>query len=141
MPATIKEVMTHEPVTLTASAPVTDAARAMRENNIGDVIVLDDSDQICGIVTDRDITVQVVAEDRDASGTKVGEICTRDVATLSPGDKIGDAVKLMSEKAVRRLPVVEAGKLIGIVSLGDLAVTQDPESALADISAAPPDQP
>ncbi|MDQ3963535.1 MAG: CBS domain-containing protein [Actinomycetota bacterium] len=141
MGQTLKEVMTHDPVSLSASAPVTEAAQAMRDSDIGDVIVLDDGNQICGIVTDRDIAVQVVADNRDAATTKLGEICSREVATLAPESSIGEAVKLMSERAIRRIPVVDGGRPVGIVSLGDLAVTRDPESALADISAAPADQP
>ena len=141
MGQTLKEVMTHDPVALSASSPVTEAAQAMRDSDIGDVIVLDDGNQVCGIVTDRDIAVQVVADNRDASNTKLGEICSRDVATLSPDSSVGEAVKMMSDRAIRRIPVVDGGRPVGIVSLGDLAVVRDPESALADISAAPSDQP
>jgi signal-transduction protein with cAMP-binding, CBS, and nucleotidyltransferase domain len=137
----IREVMTKDPVTCSASDPIIEAARAMRENDIGDVVVLDDSQQICGILTDRDITVKVVAEGKDVTTTTIGEFCTRDVETLTPDDTVGDAVAMMSKKAIRRLPIVENGKPVGIVSLGDLAVTQDPESVLAGISAAPSDQP
>lgn len=141
MAGTIKDVMTHDPITFPASASVAEAAQAMRRDDIGDVIVLDDGDQICGIVTDRDIAVNVVAENRDAASTKLSDICTRDVVTLEPNANIGEAVRLMSERAIRRIPIVENGRPVGIVSLGDLAVTQDPNSALADISAAPADQP
>ncbi|MGH2757719.1 MAG: CBS domain-containing protein [Actinomycetota bacterium] len=137
----IREVMTKDPVTCSASDMIVDAARAMRENDIGDVVVLDDSQQICGILTDRDITVKVVAVGKDVTTTKIGEFCTRDVSTLTPDDTVGDAVAMMSKRAIRRLPIVENGKPVGIVSLGDLAVTQDPESVLAGISAAPSDQP
>lgn len=139
MAQSIREVMSKDPVTLSASDSVVEAARAMRENDIGDVIVMDESDQICGIVTDRDITIKIVADARDISGTKIGEFCTRDVSTLTPDDSVGDAVALMEKKAIRRIPIVENGKPVGIVSIGDLAVTRDPESALASISAAPPD--
>jgi signal-transduction protein with cAMP-binding, CBS, and nucleotidyltransferase domain len=136
--ATIRDVMTSDPTTLPAATAVVDAARTMRESDIGDVIVLDDSQQICGIVTDRDIVIRTVAEGQDPSQVRLGDICTPDVATLTPGDSIGDAVRLMTDKAIRRLPIVENGNPVGIVSLGDLAVSQDPESGLADISAAPP---
>lgn len=141
MAQTIQEVMTHDPVSLLASAPVTEAAQAMRDSAIGDVIVLDDGNQICGIVTDRDIAVKVVADNKDASSTKLGEICTRDVTTLTPESSVGEAVKIMSERAIRRIPIVDGARPVGIVSLGDLAMSRDPDSALADISAAPPDQP
>lgn len=134
----IREVMTAEPTTCPATATLVDAAGIMKDQDIGNVIVLDDGEQICGVVTDRDIVVRAVAEQRDPASTKLGDICSRDLITLSPEDEVGDAVRLMTEKAIRRLPVVEAGKPVGIVSLGDLAVTHDPTSGLADISAAPP---
>ena len=101
-----------------------------------DVIVLDNG-QICGIVTDRDIPIRGVAEGRNISSLTLGDIRSRQLTTLSPTDSIDDAVLLMREKALRRLPVVEGGKPVGIVSLGDLAVTQDPHSALGNISSAP----
>lgn len=110
----------------------------MRDQDIGDVIVLDDSQELFGVVTDRDLAVRLIAEGRDPAGVTIGEVCSRDLQTLSVDDSVGDAVRLMSEKAIRRLPVIEDGRPVGIVSLGDLAATQDPESALADISAAPP---
>jgi CBS domain-containing protein len=135
--ASIRDVMTPDPRTFPQTAPVVEAARVMREADIGDVIVLDDGDEICGIVTDRDIVVRTVAEGQDPSQARLGDICTRDPATLSPEDSVGDAVRLMTDKAIRRLPIVESGKPVGIVSLGDLAVSHDPESGLADISAAP----
>jgi CBS domain-containing protein len=137
MAQSIKDVMKTDPITIDADEPVTEAAKVMRDADIGDVIVLDD-DQVCGILTDRDITVRLVAEGRDPSATKLGELCSRDVVSLTPDDSVGGAVRLMSEKAIRRLPVLEGDRPVGIVSLGDLAETQDPESALADISAAPP---
>lgn len=140
MAQSIREVMTPNPISLSDSTPVLDAAQAMRDSNIGDVIVLDQSDELCGIVTDRDIVVRVLAEGKDPQATSLSEICSSDVQTLSPNDAVGDAVRLMREKAVRRLPVVEGGKPIGIVSIGDLAIERDSDSALADISAAKPNE-
>lgn len=134
----IADVMTKDPVAISERASALEAAQAMRQSDIGDVVVINDAEQVCGIVTDRDIAVRLVAEERDPSGTTLGDICSKNVATLSPTDSIGDAVRLMSDKAVRRAPVIENGKPVGIVSLGDLAVRQDPDSALADISEAPP---
>jgi len=109
----------------------------MRDSDIGNVIVVDNG-HICGIVTDRDITIRGVAEERNIARLKLADICSRELATLSPQDSVEDAVRLMREKAIRRLPVVEGGKPVGVVSLGDLAVTQDHRSALGNISAAPP---
>ena len=133
----ISDVMTKDPATLDVMSTAADAALMMRERDIGDVLVTD-GEQLCGIVTDRDIVVRAVAENRNPIAVTVGEICSRDVTTLSPNDSVSDAVKLMSDRALRRLPVVDDGRPVGIVSLGDLAIKEDRESALGQISAAPP---
>jgi CBS domain-containing protein len=139
MTQSIREVMTAEPISISVVASVAEAARAMRDANIGDVIVLKDS-RICGILTDRDIVVRGVAEGRDLSATTVGDICSQDLTSVSPTDEVEQAVRLMRDKAVRRLPVMEDGKAVGIVSIGDLAIERDPHSALGKISAAPPNR-
>jgi CBS domain-containing protein len=135
MPQSIQEVMTKDPITLDAGASIREAAQRMKESDIGDVIVLE-QDAICGIVTDRDIVVRAIAEGQDPDTAKLGEFCSRDIATLSPQDTVADAVQLMRQKAVRRIPVVENDRPVGIVSIGDLAIERDPESVLADISEA-----
>lgn len=139
MARAIKDVMTPNPVTLQANATVLDAARAMRDSDIGDVIVYK-GEQLRGIITDRDIVVRVVAEGKDPAKTSVESFCSRELFTLSPSDQTSDAVKLMKEKAVRRIPVVENNKAVGIVSMGDLAVQFDRESALGAVSAAAPNR-
>ncbi|TMF85052.1 MAG: CBS domain-containing protein [Chloroflexi bacterium] len=133
----VRDVMTKSPVTMAVDALVQDAARAMKDRNIGDVIVTQ-GDQVCGIVTDRDITVRAVAEGKDPRSTKLGDICSSDLITLQPDQSVDEAVKLMRAKAIRRLPVMEGSKPVGILALGDLATQQDEGSALADISSAPP---
>jgi len=133
----VKDVMTSPPISMNAIATIADAARTMRDLDIGDVLVLRD-DEICGIVTDRDIVVRAIADQRDPMTTTIGEVCSDEMVTVSPRDQIARAIQMMREKAVRRLPVVEDGKPVGIVSLGDLVVEHDRESVLADISAAPP---
>lgn len=135
-PNQLSEVMTTDPVTLPATSPVAEAARRMKSRNVGDVIVLD-GDKICGVVTDRDIVVRAIAEDRDPQQTKLGDICSRDLITLERTATVDQAIALMREHAIRRLPVTDQGKPVGIVSIGDLALVRDPNSALADISAAP----
>ena len=135
----IRDLMTTNPITIPANASVAEAAQRMRDADVGPVIVLDGK-KVCGIVTDRDITVRTVAEGKNPKDVKVGEICSKDLTTLEPSAKVDEAVRLMREKAVRRLPVVENGRPVGIVSLGDLAVERDRNSALADISSAPPNQ-
>lgn len=137
MAQTVREVMTAKPVALQAGTSLVDAARAMRDRDIGDVVVLND-DRVCGIVTDRDIAVRAVAEARDPSQTVLAEVCSQELVTVSPDDPVEQAVTLMRSRALRRLPVVEDGRPIGIVSLGDLAVERDPGSVLGRISAAEP---
>lgn len=135
----IEEVMTPDPVTVQAGQTIAEVARCMRDEDIGDVIVMDDG-KVCGIVTDRDVVVRGLAEDRNPGTAKVAEICSRDLTTVEPGDPIDKAVKLMRERSIRRLPVVQGDRPVGIVTIGDLAQDRDPESALADISAAPPNK-
>ncbi len=136
MPRTVKDLMTPNPTVLGANRPIEEAAIAMRDKDLGAVIVTEGND-ICGIVTDRDISVRAVAEGKDCAKTTLGEICSKELTTAKPDLKLEDAVKLMRDKAVRRIPVVEGGKPVGIISIGDLALEKDKESALATISAAP----
>ena len=131
----VHEVMTPHPVSLPASTNIVDAARRMRDDDIGDVFVVDD-DQLRGVVTDRDVVVRAVAEGRDPSHTTLGEVCSAELVTVAPDDTIDEAVELMSTHAVRRLPVVDGGRPVGVISIGDLAIDLEPGSALADISAA-----
>ena len=133
----VKDVMTADPITIDATATIAEAAKKMREADVGPLIVMKDG-EVCGVVTDRDIAVRAVAEGKDPNTFPVGEICSKEIATVSPRDKVGMAIDLMEKIAVRRLPVVDNHKPVGIVSLGDLAVQRDPESTLAQISAAPP---
>jgi CBS domain-containing protein len=133
---TVQDVMTRDPVILPPSASLVDAAKTMREGGIGDVVVGDD-DELIGIVTDRDIVIRALAEDRDPNTTTLVDITSRELTTVSPDDTIETAVRLIREHAIRRLPVVSGGRVVGIVTLGDLALAQDRASALADVSAAP----
>jgi CBS domain-containing protein len=134
---TVQDVMTRDPIRLPPSASLVDAAKTMRESGIGDVVVGDD-DELIGIVTDRDIVVRALAEGRDPHTTTLMDITSRELTTVSPDDPIETAVRLIRERAIRRLPVVSRGRVVGIVTLGDLALQQDRGSALADVSAAPP---
>lgn len=132
----IGEVMTPHPVTVSPDTTIADAARWMRDTDIGDVIVQDDS-RLYGILTDRDIVVRAVADDC-APTTRVGEVCTTGLTAIGPDAPVDLAVELMRERAVRRLPVCVDGRAVGVVSLGDLVIEQDQSSALADICAAEP---
>jgi CBS domain-containing protein len=130
--------MTASPMSLERSATVAEAAIAMKRADVGPIPVVDDDGNLCGLLTDRDITVRVIAEGLDPKSTKIGDVASNDLTTLAPDDSVDTAVRLMREHSVRRLPVVDGGKPVGIVSLGDLAMERDSDSALADISAAPP---
>jgi CBS domain-containing protein len=133
----VRDVMTPLPRVLDTSASVMDAAEIMRDSDIGDVVVLEDR-HLYGILTDRDIVVRVLAEGSDPATVRVGQVCSRELTTIPPTASVGDAVRLIREKAIRRLPVVEEGEVVGIVSMGDIAVARDRKSALGDVSAAPP---
>jgi CBS domain-containing protein len=133
---TVRDVMTSDPRSVEASATVEEAAQIMDKEDVGSVLVAENG-EVQGIVTDRDIAVRVVAKGNGADAS-VREAATTDVETLSPDDSVEDAIKKMEQADVRRLPVVEDGKPVGIVSLGDLAKARDQDSALADISSAPP---
>ncbi|MBA9006362.1 CBS domain-containing protein [Thermomonospora cellulosilytica] len=135
----IREIMTSSPVCVSPDVDLGQVARRMRDENIGDVLVTE-GDTLRGVVTDRDLVVRCMAEGGDPSSTRVGDIASSADVTVGPDDDLGTAVHLMREKSVRRLPVVENGKPVGIVSIGDLAIERDEKSALADISAASPNR-
>jgi CBS domain-containing protein len=129
--------MTRDPRTVSPSDTIVDAARVMNEADIGDVIVTE-GDEVKCIVTDRDIVVRAIAEGRDPQSTAVSDVCTPSIETIEPSASVDDALRKMRDADIRRLPVVEDGRPVGIVSLGDLAVEREPDSTLADISAASP---
>lgn len=135
----VHEVMTANPVTVEKLTSLAEAARVMRDADIGDVLVVDEG-RLRGILTDRDLVVRAVAENRDPAETTVQAVCSGEPVTVRPEDDVDHAVDLMRRNALRRMPVeTEDGELVGVVTLGDLAVEQDPGSALAAISAAEPD--
>jgi CBS domain-containing protein len=137
MNETIRDVVRTIPLTMAPQATVMEAAQIMRENDIGDVLVLDNG-RLYGILTDRDIVVRGLAQGCDPAMTRVGDICSRELITVSLDERLDHAVRLMRDRAVRRLPVEDAGRVVGIVTIGDLALERDRHSLLADISAAPP---
>ena len=137
--AQLRDVMTDRVVTVPSTASVIDASRAMSDNDIGDVVVVDDG-TVSGILTDRDIVVRAIAMGSDPARTQVGEVVSGAVQTLSPDDGVADAVRMMRDAAIRRIPVFQDGRPVGIVSIGDLARERDSDSALADISAAAPNR-
>jgi CBS domain-containing protein len=134
--ATVRETMTDDPESVEAEATVQEAAGIMQKLNVGSVPVISGG-RVAGIVTDRDITVRLVAENRRASQTPVREIATSDPLSVTPDMDVSEAVKLMAEHQIRRLPVVSGGSLVGMLSLGDVSVdadTQEAGRALMEIS-------
>lgn len=133
----VQDIMTNAPLTVDVGDSVAAAAELMREADVG-ALVVTDSSGIRGVLTDRDITVRVVAVGNDPATTAVGDIVAPDLVAVSPHDDLDTAVELMRINALRRLPVLDGDRLVGILSLGDLAIDRDATSALADISAQPP---
>jgi CBS domain-containing protein len=135
----IEDVMTRDVETVGRAATLREIARAMKLREIGDVIVVDERGKLFGIVTDRDLVVRGIAEGGDPDQVTASEVCSsEEVIQLSPEASIDDAVQLMAEHAIRRVPVVKDGKLVGIVSIGDLAKLGESRYALAEISDSPP---
>jgi CBS domain-containing protein len=134
----IQDIMTKQVHTVRTDASVLEVARIMRDRRIGDVLVTDDDGSLCGIITDRDIVVRAIAAGMPLDQTKVSEICTEDLVQVDATASIDEIIAIMREHAIRRVPVVHGDKPIGIVSIGDLAKARDPNSALADISSAAP---
>lgn len=134
---TVGEFMTTRLVTMDGNDTLTAAAQEMRDSAIGDVVVTE-GDNVVGIITDRDITVRGVAENLDPNTTPLNQITSKHVITVSQYDDAVAAADLMRTYAVRRLPVIDDGRLVGLISMGDLAVEREPQSVLADISADEP---
>jgi CBS domain-containing protein len=101
-------------------------------------VLVTEDDHLRGLVTDRDIVVRAVAAGRDMTTTTVSEVCSAELFTVTPAEDAEAAVRLMREHAVRRVPVVDGDRPVGVVSIGDMAVERDEHSVLADISAQPP---
>jgi CBS domain-containing protein len=133
----VSDLMTSAPVSLRPAQPLTEAAKAMREQGIGSVLVVDGG-RLKGLVTDRDIVVRAVADGRDPGRTTLAEVCSPDLVTAAPDDDADTAVQRMREHGVRRIPVVDGDRPVGVLSIGDMAIERDERSALADISAETP---
>ncbi|MGW0189911.1 CBS domain-containing protein [Streptomyces sp. NPDC003362] len=133
----VRDIMTADPVTVEPQTSVAAVARIMRDEDIG-VVLVTEGDDLRGLVTDRDLVVRSISEGGDPEQTTVAGACSEDLFTLRPDEDLDNAIQLMREHAVRRVPVVEQGHPVGIVSLGDLAMERDPGSALGDISVARP---
>jgi CBS domain-containing protein len=117
----VRDAMTEDPRSVGPSVSVVEAARLMRERDIGSLPVTDD-EQLVGMITDRDITTRAVAEAADPERTSVGEVCSHDLISVEPDQDLDEALQLMARHQVRRLPVVENGRLVGIVAQADIAL-------------------
>jgi CBS domain-containing protein len=122
MAKSVRDAMTADPRSIGASASVVEAAQLMREKHIGSLPITDD-EQLVGMITDRDITTRVVAEAADPRTTSVGDVSSRDLISVAADNDLDEALQLMARHQVRRLPVVENGRLVGIVAQADIALT------------------
>jgi CBS domain-containing protein len=124
MANSVRDAMTADPRSIGKSVSVVEAARLMREQDIGSLPITDD-EQLVGMITDRDITMRVVAEAADPNATSVEDIYSRDLISVEPDNDLEEALGLMARHQVRRLPVVEDGRLVGIVAQADIALSEN----------------
>jgi len=117
----VEQAMTRDPHSITPAAPVAEAARLMRDEDVGSVPVVDDG-RLVGMLTDRDIALRLVAEGRDAHATAVADVASGKLVTVRPEHELDTALQLMAQYQVRRLPVVEDERLVGIVAQADVAL-------------------
>ncbi|MBQ7032840.1 MAG: CBS domain-containing protein [Clostridia bacterium] len=122
---TVKDIMTDPAIVITEDASIVEAAKLMRQHNIGSVPVVSGDNNIVGIVTDRDIVIRNMARGLDPKSHSVEEIMTRDVSCVTPETEIDDAAQVMASDKVRRLPVVEDERVVGFVALGDISACKD----------------
>jgi CBS domain-containing protein len=120
----IRDVMTTDIRSAELDTSIETVAAIMRDEDVGAVPILDDG-ELCGILTDRDIVVRCIAQGQDPAETTVEEILSENLKTISPNQDTQEAARLMAELQIRRLPVVERGELVGMISIGDLAVKSD----------------
>lgn len=133
--ATAREIMTGDPTCVGENQTVEDAARMMAELDVGALPICGEDDRLKGMLTDRDIVVKVLAEGRDPSQTRAGELGQGKPVTIGADDSAQLALETMAEHKVRRLPVIDGHKLVGVVSLADVATNVDQESTGALVAA------
>jgi CBS domain-containing protein len=130
----VRDIMTPAPVGVYYSQTIGETARVMRDNQVGTVLVVHDG-ALAGLVTDRDLVIRGLAEG-EGPDSLVGPLCSGDLIGVTAEADLSQAAQLMRENAVRRLPVINDGQVVGIVSMGDIAISADPDSALAAVSRA-----
>ncbi len=134
----VRDLMNPSVVSITPGESAALAARLMSRHNIGSLPVCSSDGHLRGIVTDRDVVIRCIAAEEDPAQTPVRDIMTRNCTVVAPEDDPREATRLMAARQVRRLPVLDHGKLVGMVSLGDLATSHsfdmETSKALSDIS-------
>jgi CBS domain-containing protein len=121
MAKSVREAMTPGVRTVNPAQSLTDAAEVMKEEDVGSVPVVEEA-RLTGILTDRDIVTRAVAERRDPQAVKVDEVASRELVTVEPEQDLDEALALMARHQVRRLPVVEEGRLVGMLAQADVAL-------------------
>ena len=124
MAKSVRDAMTEDPRSIGQSASVVEAALLMREEDIGSLPITND-EKLVGMITDRDITTRVVAAAADPKLTSVADVYSRDIVSVEPDNDLEEALRLMARHQVRRLPVVEKGRLVGIVAQADIALSEN----------------
>jgi CBS domain-containing protein len=124
MAKSVRDAMTSNPLTIGARDPVVDAARLMRDKDIGSLPVVEDG-RLLGMITDRDIAVRVVAEGSDPSSVTVRDVASREAVNATPDQDLDEALRLMAKHQVRRLPVTEGDQLVGVLTQADVAHESD----------------
>lgn len=127
----VRHAMTESPQTATTEMTAADAAGLMSQLDVG-VIPVTEGEELRGLVTDRDLVVRVMAARRDPTEVRLGEIITQSVVTVSPDMRLSEARELMAERRIRRLPVVKEDRLVGMLSMGDLAVADASKRAVGE---------
>jgi len=107
-------------LTVSQGASVLDSALLMNQHRVGSLIVVDTFSEVVGIITERDILTQIVAAQRNPIGTRVGDIMTHDVMHCDPTNTLNEVRKIMTDRRIRHLPVIDNGALVGMISIGDL---------------------
>lgn len=134
----VSELMSKSVVSITPEETAALAARLLGRHNLGCLPVVTQEGRLRGIVTDRDLVLRCIAAENDPEATQVKEVMTRGVVAVTPQDDIREASRLMAAEQVRRLPVVDHGRVVGMLSLGDMAradsFTMEAASALSEIS-------
>lgn len=123
---TVRDAMTPSPTTIDADATAVDAARLLASENVGSLPVLDES-RLVGMVTDRDLVIQVVAKGVDPEKITIAEICSARPVVAAPDESLAEALTRMAREQLRRLPVVDDGRLVGILAQADVSRTAEPE--------------